>query len=120
MKRYASLLATGLTAMLLSLPTIAQTVAGVSDCSKARDPARCEARKLAHEQCKEKHGSDKRKCIHEKMPPPDCSKAIDQSRCEAHLKAQAACRGKSGKEMRACLKEQAGSNAFPQGKAVKK
>jgi len=80
------------------------------DCSKAPDPARCEARRKerkelyakAQEACKGKTGDEQRNCMREqrrKLAPPgdgqrgahrhqkvDCSKVPDPAQCEARRK----------------------------------
>lgn len=76
------------------------------DCSKARDPQRCEALQKAKETCKDKLGADKRKCMADAMPPMDCSKARNPARCEAHQKAKEACKDKPAAEHRQCLRDQ--------------
>jgi hypothetical protein len=109
------LLAAGLAAALFSLSSFAQATA---DCSKARDPARCEALQKAKETCKDKAPADKRKCMVESMPPMDCSKARNPQRCEAMEKARAECKDKNGTEFRQCMREHApkrGAKAAPKG-----
>lgn len=96
------LLAGALAAALFSLSSFAQVAA---DCSKARDPARCEALQKAKEACKDKSPADKRKCMIESMPPMDCSKARNPQRCEAMEQARAACKDKNGTEFRQCMRE---------------
>lgn len=76
------------------------------DCSKARQPERCEARNQAMEQCKDQTGPARRQCMREKMPPVDCSKARVPARCEAAQKAREACKDKVGPEMRSCMRAQ--------------
>ncbi len=107
------LLVGGLAAALFSLSSFAQATA---DCSKARDPARCEALQKAKEACKDKSAADKRKCMVESMPPMDCSKARNPQRCEAMEKARAECKDKNGTEFRQCMREHApkrGAKAAP-------
>ncbi len=107
------LLVGGLAAALFSLSSFAQATA---DCSKARDPARCEALQKAKEACKDKSPADKRKCMIESMPPMDCSKARNPQRCEAMEKARAECKDKNGTEFRQCMREHApkrGAKAAP-------
>ncbi len=116
-------LAAGLSAIALSFAANAQPAAGTqggmggmtgmgsaakpaaADCTKARDPQRCEALQKAKEACKDKAGSDKRKCMTEAMPPMDCSKARNPARCEAHQKAKEACKDKAGRDHRQCIRE---------------
>jgi hypothetical protein len=97
----------GLAAALFSACAMAQATSITSDCSKARDPARCEALQKAKDVCKDKSAADKRKCMMEAMPPMDCSKARNPDRCAAMEKAKASCKDKSGAEYRQCLREQA-------------
>jgi hypothetical protein len=82
-----------------SPPSIAQV-----DCSRARDPARCEVQQAALATCSHERGKRKTACLAEHMPPIDCSKAANPSRCEAIERAKQTCAGKSGKEEKACLK----------------
>ena len=109
MKNNLHLLVGGLAAALFSVSGFAQAgSAGVTgDCSKARDPARCEALQKAKETCKDKSAADKRKCMMEAMPPMDCSKARNPERCAAMEKAKVTCKDKSGTEYRQCLREHA-------------
>lgn len=114
------LLATGLAAALFSLSGFAQATPGAAagDCSRARDPARCEALQKAKEACKDKAPADKRKCMVEAMPPMDCSKARNPQRCEAMEQARAECKDKNGAEFRQCLREHTpkrGAKAAPKG-----
>ena len=61
------------------------------DCSKAKDPARCEERvakvKAAHgkaeKACEGKQGDARRDCMRREM----CSQAKDPAKCEARAKA---------------------------------
>ena len=39
------------------------------DCSKAPNPQRCETRMKAREACKEKAGPERKRCMHEHLPP---------------------------------------------------
>ncbi len=83
-------------------PSIAQ--ASQVDCSRSRDPARCEAHQAALATCSHERGKRKTACLAEHMPPIDCSKAANPSRCEAIERAKQTCAGKGGKEEKACLK----------------
>jgi hypothetical protein len=107
MKTNMQFLLGGLAAALFSTGAMAQASSIGGDCSKARDPARCEALQKAKESCKDKAAADKRKCMMEAMPPMDCSKARNPDRCAAMEKAKAACKDKSGSDYRQCLREQA-------------
>lgn len=111
--RKTSLLSAGLVAGLLALNAFAQPASGGGpaanappDCSKAKDPARCEARQKARDACKAIKGLDYKTCIHDHMPAADCSKARDPQRCEARQQAHEACKGKYGAERRQCMREQ--------------
>lgn len=84
------------------------------DCSKSRQPERCEARNQAVEACKDKTGPARRQCMQEKMPPVDCSKARSPQRCEAAQKAREACKDKTGAEMRNCMRAQMAPAKAPQ------
>ena len=88
---------------LTYLPALAQTAA---DCTKARDPARCEARQKALETCKEKRRAERRLCLEEQLPPPDCRKATFPERCLAAVTSRDICRTKFGPEQRQCLRDQ--------------
>ncbi|HEX8986467.1 MAG TPA: hypothetical protein VF816_00780 [Rhodocyclaceae bacterium] len=97
----------GLAAALFAAASFAQAGPAplAADCSKARDPQRCEALQKAKEACKDKPQADKRKCMIESMPPMDCSKARNPQRCEAMEQARAACKDKNGTEFRQCMRE---------------
>lgn len=107
MNKVLSALLGGCLAATLSLTAQAQAPQAV-DCSKARDPQRCEARQKARAACKDKaRGPEHRQCVEEHMPPPDCSKARNPERCTAMQAAREACKGKTGPEHRQCLRGQA-------------
>lgn len=76
----------------------------LADCSKARDPARCEARLQARQACRDKRGDSKRLCMEAYMVSPDCARAEHPRRCIARKKAEQACKGKQGKSQQACIK----------------
>src|SRR5439155_18300082 len=87
------------------------------DCSKAKDPARCEERvakfKAAHgsaeKVCAGKQGDARRDCMRKQM----CAQAKDPKAClersskmkVAHGKAEKACAGKQGDAHRDCMRE---------------
>ena len=103
---------------------------GITDCSKAQDPAQCEQRRTemqkrrgemrdqmrsAYEACKDK--DDRRACMTEQI----CSKAQDPAQCQSRAKERharmgqrmderqqmhEACTGKRGEELGKCLREQ--------------
>ncbi|MGE5469127.1 MAG: hypothetical protein ACM3Y9_17025 [Ignavibacteria bacterium] len=106
MKTTLQLLIGGIAAALFSGASFAQ-VGMAGDCTKARDPARCEALQKAKETCKDKAPADKSKCMMESMPPMDCSKARNPERCEAMEKAKVECKDRNGPEYRQCLREHA-------------
>ncbi|MGH8706179.1 MAG: hypothetical protein ACREUO_12280 [Burkholderiales bacterium] len=106
----------------------------VHDCSKAPDPAKCEANrremhermKAAREACKDK--PDRRACMSEQM----CAKAQDPARCQAQAKERArrhqqrveerqkaheACTGKRGDELAKCLHQQRGQRKPVSGRS---
>jgi Spy/CpxP family protein refolding chaperone len=90
------------------------------DCSQAKDPKACEARrekarsmfKKAHEACDAKKGDERRDCMRQQM----CSNAQDPAKCEANAKsrmgarkqAHEACKDKKGDELRSCMRAQRG------------
>lgn len=112
------LLIGGVAVALFSLGSLAQTGAMAGDCSKARDPARCEALQKAKEACKDKPAADKRKCMIESMPPMDCSKARNPDRCAAMEQARNDCKDKNGTEFRQCMRQhmpKRGAKPAPKG-----
>lgn len=125
--KWTSLLAAGLAAGIFSLGAAAQPAPGggpggggpgggapaggprqpaQADCSKARNPAACEARQKAREACKDRKWAEFRQCVQDNMPPPDCGKARNPQRCETMNKAREACKGKYGREHRQCMRDQ--------------
>ena len=89
------------------------------DCSRARDPARCEAHQAALAACSHERGKRKTACFTEHMPPVDCSKAANPSRCEAIERAKQTCAGKGGKVEKACLKGEKQKNKAKKAKKKK-
>lgn len=75
----------------------------LSDCSKARDPARCEARIQARQACSNKRGDSKRMCMDAYIVSPDCARSDNPKRCIALRSAEKTCHGKLGKEHKTCL-----------------
>lgn len=75
-----------------------------ADCSRARDPVRCEAHQAALAACAHERGKRKTACLSDRMPPIDCSKAANPSRCENIERAKQTCADKRGKAQQACLK----------------
>lgn len=75
----------------------------LSDCSKARDQARCEARVQARQACSDKRGDSKRMCMDAYMVSPDCARSENPRRCIAHRQAEEVCHGKLGKELKGCM-----------------
>lgn len=78
----------------------------LSDCAKARDPARCEARLKAREACRDKRGDTKRMCMDAYIVSPDCARADQPKRCIAQKNAELACAGKQGKIHKACMQSE--------------
>lgn len=76
----------------------------IADCSKARDPARCEARIAARSACKDKRGDSKRICMDAYLVSPDCARSDNPKQCLARKKAEQACQGKQGKTFNTCVK----------------
>lgn len=76
----------------------------IADCSKARDPARCEARIAARSACKDKRGDSKRICMDAYVVSPDCARSDNPKQCIARKKAEQACHGKQGKAFQSCVK----------------
>jgi hypothetical protein len=75
----------------------------LSDCSKARDPARCEARIQARQACSSKRGDSKRICMEAYLVSPDCARADQPNRCVVQKQAEQTCRGKQGKTHTSCM-----------------
>jgi hypothetical protein len=99
-----------LLALFLNLPAHADVMPlpggpKLSDCNKARDPARCEARIQARQACSDKRGDSKRMCMQAYMVSPDCARSENPKRCIAHRQADEACQGKLGKEHKTCVQE---------------
>lgn len=91
---------------------------GPVDCSKAADPARCEARRTQREEmmstrqtARQACGSltdaaQRRDCMAAYMHPGgDCSKAPNPARCEAMLKARERCKSEVGPAFRECIRQ---------------
>jgi hypothetical protein len=88
------------------------------DCSKAKDPARCEervakfkaARSSAEKACEGKQGDARRDCMRKEM----CAQAKDPKTCmersakmkAAHGNAEKACAGKQGDAHRDCMRHE--------------
>src|SRR5439155_1915071 len=84
------------------------------DCSKAKDPARCEERvakmKAAKKACEGKQGDARHDCMRKEM----CARAEDPKACmertakmkAAHGKAEKACAGKQGDARRDCMRHE--------------
>ncbi len=102
--RLFSLALTSIAAIALSGAVNAQNTV---DCSKARNPERCEARLKARAACQDKRGAERRRCVLEHMPPPDCAKSPHPARCNALLSARETCKDKIGIAQRQCLEERA-------------
>ena len=88
-----------------SAPLFAQ---GAVDCSKSRNPERCEVRQQARTACQEKRGAERKRCVQEHMPAPDCAKSASPARCKALQTAREACKDKIGVAHRQCMEAQPG------------
>jgi len=75
----------------------------LSDCNKARDVARCEARVKARQACSDKRGDSKRMCMDAYVVSPDCARSDTPKRCIAQRNAEQTCHGKLGKEYKTCF-----------------
>jgi hypothetical protein len=120
MKQASLRVLAGLAAAALSLAVLAQApapagapkeeatgpMAKTIDCSRARNPERCQQRQQARDACQDLRGPKRRKCTEEHMPPPDCSKTLNPARCNAMLSARAGCKDKVGPEYRQCVTAQ--------------
>ena len=108
MTRYIQLLVLALAALFFNPSAHADVMPlpggpKLSDCSKARDPARCEARIQARQACSDKRGDNKRMCMDAYMVSPDCARSEHPKRCIAQRRADEACQGKLGKEHKTCV-----------------
>ena len=127
LKTFASL--TGAALLAASTALLAQQAAPAPDagkaprrfdCSQAKDPKGCEARRekaraafqKARAACEGKQGTERHDCMRTQM----CSSAQDPAKCEARAKeiaekraqAYAACKDKKGAELRSCMRDQRG------------
>lgn len=75
----------------------------LSDCAKARDPARCKARLKARQACSAKRGDAKRMCMDAYAVSPDCARANQPKQCIAQKQAEKTCHGKQGKTYKSCM-----------------
>lgn len=110
MMRYLKLACLGLAAIFFNAPALADVMPlpggpKLSDCGKARDPARCEARIQARQACSDKRGDNKRACMAAYAVSPDCARSDNPRRCIAQRRADEACQGKLGKEHKSCVQE---------------
>lgn len=96
-----------LTLALVSLPTVV-LAQGAVDCSKSRNPERCEVRQKARTACQDKRGAERKRCVQEHMPAPDCAKSANPSRCKALQTAREVCKDKIGVANRQCMEAQPG------------
>ena len=76
---------------------------GATDCSKSRNPERCEARQKARAACQDKRGAERRRCVQDQMPPPDCARSPNPPHCKALQTAREACKDKIGVAHRQCM-----------------
>jgi hypothetical protein len=99
--------------VLAGLITVALATAASAqnavDCSKSRNPERCEARQKARVTCQDKRGAERRRCVADHMPAPDCARAQSPSHCKALQAAREACKDKTGVAHRQCLEERGSS-----------
>ena len=108
MTRYLRLLVLGFAALFFNLPAQADVMPlpggpKLSDCNKARDPARCEARIQARQACSDRRGDSKRMCMDAYMVAPDCARSDNPKRCIAHRRAEEVCHGELGLEYKGCV-----------------
>lgn len=108
MIRHLKLLALGLAALFINLSVHADVMPlpggpKLLDCSKARDPARCEARIQARQACSDRRGDSKRICMDAYMVSPDCARSDNPRRCIAHRRAEEVCHGKLGQAYKSCV-----------------
>ena len=80
--------------------------ADLADCHKARDSLRCEARLQALQQCRDKTGLSRQRCLQAALPAPNCAQAPRPELCQALKAARAACRTQSGGALRRCVQRQ--------------
>jgi hypothetical protein len=110
MMRYLKLACLGLAAVFFNTSALADVMPlpggpKLSDCGKARDPARCEARIQARQACSDKRGDNKRMCMAAYVVSPDCARSENPKRCIAQRNAEQACHGKLGKAHKNCVQE---------------
>lgn len=110
MMRYLKLVCLGLAAFFFNLPAMADVMPlpggpKLSDCGKARDPARCEARIQARQACSDKRGDNKRMCMAAYIVSPDCARSDNPKRCIAQRNAEESCHGKLGKAHKTCVQQ---------------
>ena len=113
-------------ALLLCASSGLQAQAGKrADCSRAADPAACEARERVRQEraerlrdmhrrsaevCKTRPAPEQRECMQTEM----CREARDPARCEDNARKNAerrdkvleACKGKQGKVLQQCMREE--------------
>lgn len=85
----------------------------LSDCNKARDVARCEARVKARQACSDKRGDSKRMCMDAYVISPDCARSDTPNRCIAQRNAEEVCHGKLGKEYKTCVQAELKKKSKP-------
>ena len=108
MTRYLQLIILGLTVLFFNAPAHADVMPlpggpKLSDCNKARDPARCEARIQARMACSDRRGDSKRMCMEAYVVSPDCARSDQPKRCIAQRRADEVCHGKLGREYKSCV-----------------
>lgn len=104
--RHLILLAITLSAVAISAHASTGHIPGgprIADCSKARDPAQCEARLAARTACQHKRGSEKKQCMDARSVTPECIGNANPVRCSQQQRAAHICREKKGKAYKQCV-----------------
>jgi hypothetical protein len=95
------------------------------DCSKAPDPAQCEARRQkaretfaeARQACEGKQGKEHGACMRQQMcalaPDPAWCEERGRARAEMRQRAHEACKDRQGEERRNCLRDQRRQHGAP-------
>ena len=79
------------------------------DCTQTANPEACkahqQARRQAHEVCKDTIGPDRKQCLREQMQNFDCAKASNPQQCEVRKRAYQECKGQAGPAFRQCVQQ---------------
>lgn len=79
------------------------------DCSRALNPAACnahrEARAQAIEACKTNVGPQRRQCLQQQMQNFDCAQAANPQQCESRKIAYKECQSQTGSAFRQCVQQ---------------